>query len=394
MTTTAKAGPPGAKTAKPLDKDALARKEIITTIKGPITEKVTKLIPALAAFPNPYSSVLATPELLYACMQLVKTKREMFADFLVDSAGHPVAEDDKPLRCDRSVDQIISMVVRSGAKAYAAKRFAPTEQPVAKASAKAEPKTLLEKITALVSGKWGDMEVPKPSLTQGDLFYDAIKDHLDYDWQVPLIPYFAELPVKLIREMGRGVTRLHTPEGIAALADIGRQSMDQAKRILSDDMMREMLDTQPLAAKGVAFLGKDRYDYLHGTVYDKMGEKFWEMCVDCERLEAMEVQNAKDLEQMASHLHILSGDSINQIVRFLQFNQIPIILEVGSEKLGEEKFAEIFGIPGNKKLVKMFCEKIKMSKLDADDPDEDLRQKLPDVFGAYLRHPADFERGL
>lgn len=392
MATTAKAGKPAGKAAKPFDKDAANRKEIITTIKGPVTEKVTKLIPALAAFPNPYASVLATPDLLYACMQLVKTKREHFAEFLVDAAGNPVPEDDKPLRCERSVDQIISMVVRSGAKAYAAKRFTPVETP--KVKGKPEPKSLLEKITALVSGKWGDVEVPKPSPTQADTFYEAIKDYLDYDWQVPLIPYFAELPVKLIREMGRGVTTLRTPEGIAALADIGRHNMDQAKRILSDDMMREMLDTQPLAAKGIAFLGKERYDFLHGTVYDKMGEKFWEMCVDTDRLEAMEVQNAKDLEQMASHLHILSGESINQIVRFLRFSQISIILDVGTEKLGEEKFAEIFGVPGNKKLVKMFCEKISVAKLDTDDPDSDLRKKLPDVFNAYLRAPADFERGM
>ncbi|CAA7623301.1 hypothetical protein [Magnetospirillum sp. SS-4] len=391
-----KAVKPADKGAKPVDRDAAFRREIITTIKGPVTDKVTKLIPALAAFPNPYASVLATPELLYACMQLVRTKRELFAEFLVDAVGNPVAEDDKPLRCERSLDQIISMVVRSGAKAYATKRFAPpdAEAQLAAKTAKSEPRTLLEKITALVSGKWGDMEVPKPSPTQADIFYNAISDYLDYDWQVPLIPYFAELPVKLIREMGRGVTTLRTPEGIAALADIGRHSMDQAKRILSDDMMREMLDTQPLAAKGVAFLGKERYDYLHGTVYDKMGEKFWEMCVDTDRLEAMEVQNAKDLEQMASHLHILSGEAINQFVRFLQFSQIPIILEVGSERLGEDKFAEIFGVPGNKKLVKIFCEKIKVAKLDPDDPDADLRKKLPDIFNAYLRAPADFERGL
>jgi hypothetical protein len=390
-----KAAKPADKVAKPVDKDAAFRKEIITTIKGPVTDKVTKLIPALAAFPNPYTSVLATPDLLYACMQLVRTKRELFGEFLVDSAGNPVTEDDKPLRCERSLNQIISMVVRSGAKAYAAKRFAPPEADAkAQAKTRPEPKSLLEKITALVSGKWGDAEVPKPSPTHADVFYNAISDYLDYDWQVPLIPYFAELPVKLIREMGHGVTTLRTPEGIAALADIGRHSMDQAKRILSDDMMREMLDTQPLAAKGVAFLGKERYDYLHGTVYEKMGEKFWEMCVDTDRLEAMEVQNAKDLEQMASHLHILSGESINQMVRFLQFSQIPIMLEVGTEKLGEEKFAEIFGVPGNKKLIKMFCEKIKVAKLEPDDPDADLRKKLPDIFNAYLRAPADFERGL
>jgi len=374
------------------DPDVRNRREIVTTIKGPVTERLTSLIPALATFPDPYASVLATPELLHACMQLIRTRREHFQDFLVDASGAPVTEDDRPLRCDRSLDQIISMVVRSGAKAYGIKRFVPTEAP--KTPVKTEPKTLLEKLASLVSGKWSEAEIPKPQPTQADQFYNAIKDYLDYDWQVPLIPYFAELPVKLIRELGRGLTTLRTPEGIAALADIGRHSMDQAKRIMSDAMMREMLDTQPLAAKGIAFLGKERYDFLHGAVYEKMGEKFWEMCVDCDRLEAMEVQNAKDLEQMASHLHILSADSINQIIRFLQFSQIPIFLEVGTEKLGEEKFIEIFGTPGNKKLTKMFCEKISVAKLDLEDPDADLRRKLPDIFTAYLRAPAEFERGL
>lgn len=380
--------------AKPLDKDAANRKEIIATIKGPVTARVTQMIPALAHFPNPYQAVLSTPDLLYACLQLFKTKRDQFQDLLIDKDGNPVTNDIDRMRCERSVDQIISMVVRSGAKAYAEKRFGTADKPAAPVDAKKEPKTLLEKIQSLVSGKWGEMEVPKPSPTQAEQFYNTVKDYLDYDWQVPLIPCFAELPVKLIREMGRGVTTLRTPEGIAALADIGRHSMDSARRILSDSMMREMLDTQPLAAKGVAFLGKERYEFLHGTVYEKMGEKFWEMCVDCDRLEAMEVQNAKDLEQMASHLHILSGESINQIVRFLQFSQIPIFLDVGTEALGEEKFGEIFGVPGNKKVARIFCEKISRSKLDLDDPDSDLRAKLPDVFKAYLRAPADFEKGL
>jgi len=380
------------KTERPIDPDALHRKEIIRTIKGPLFDRITSLIPALASYPDPYGQVIATPDLLHACLQLVRTRRDKFQDFMVDSAGAPVLVDDLPLRCERSVDQVISMVVRSGAKAYAQRRFAPPES--SKPPPKPEAKSLLEKVVALVSGKWGEAEIPKPGLTQADHFYNAIKDFLDYDWQVPLIPYFAELPVKLIRELGRGVTTLRTPDGILALADIGRHSLDQAKRILSDAMMREMLDTQPLAAKGIAFLGKERYDFLHGAVYDKMGEKFWEMCVDCERLEAMEVQNAKDLEQMASHLHILSADSINQIIRFLQFAQIPIFLEIGSDKLGEEKFGEIFGTPGNKKLTKMFCEKISVARLDPADPDGDLRRKLPDIFTAYLRAPADFERGL
>jgi len=389
----ATAKPTAAPTAA--DRDSRNRRDIVTAIKGPVLTRVVELIPDLRAFPDPYVAVIASPELLHACLQLVRTKREHFQEFLVGPDGVPVTADDAPLRCERSLDQIISMVVRSGAKAYSQQRFAPADKaPPAPTPTKVEPRTLIEKITALVRGKWSEAEVPKRQASQADQFYESIKDFLDYDWQVPLIPYFAELPPRLIRELGRGLTTLRTPEGIAALADIGRHSMEQAKRILSSAEMREMLDTQPLASKGIAFLGQERYDFLRDAVYDKMGERFWEMCVDCDRLEAMEMQNAKDLEQMSSHLHILSADSITQIIRCLQFSQIPIFLETGTTALGEAKFAEIFGIPGNKKLTKLFCEKIAASRLDPADPEGDLRNKLPDVFKAYLRAPEDFERGL
>lgn len=380
--------------AKAVDKDAQNRKEIIRTIKGPVVERVLELIPALKSYDDSYGMVMATPDLLHACLQLVKTRRDKFADLLVDAAGNPVEGDDTPLRCERTLNQIIGMVVRSGAKAYAERRWGTATTPPAKMAMNAQTKSLLDKLSELVRGKWSEMEVPKPLPTQGDKFYAAIKDNLDYDWQVPLIPYFAEIPVKLIIELGKGVTTLRTPEGISALADIGRHSMEQARKIMSDEMMREMLDTQPLAAKGVAFLGKERYEFLHGAVYEKMGENFWEMCVDCDRLEAMEVQNAKDLENMADWLHLISGETINQLVHYLQFNQIPIFLTVAQEKLGEEIFAKVFGPPGNKKLIKIFCEKTQRTPLDPSDPNEDLKRRLPDVFGAYLRAPADFEKGL
>lgn len=378
--------------AKPVDKDAANRKEIVKTIKGPVVERLVKAVPAFGAYEDAYGTIMASPDLLYACMQLFRSKRELFADLLVDAAGNPVADDDTPLKCERTVNQIVGMVVRSGAKAYAEKRFGAS--PSIKQVVRPETKGWLDKIAALVGKKW-ESDRPKQPESAAKEFYAAIKDNLDYDWQVPLIPQFAELPVKLIRDLGKGVTTLHNPEGLEALADIGRHNMEQARRILSDDMMREMLDTQPLAAKGVAFLGKDRYQFLHGAVYEKMGENFWQMCVDCDRLEAMETQNAKDLEQMADHLHLISGTTIEEVVRNMQVPQIPVFLEVGRATLGDEEFEKVFGVPGNKKVVKMFAEKVAKTPLDpSKDPLQELRERLPPVFTAYLRDPVSFEKGL
>ncbi|MDA8231028.1 MAG: hypothetical protein M0006_06795 [Magnetospirillum sp.] len=393
-TTTTATKPAPKPAVKPADEDAANRKEIIRNIKGPVVERLVGLIPALAAYGDVYTTVMASPDLLHGCLQVFRKNRESFQDLLVDDEGRPVTDDDAPLKCRRSVNQIVGMVVRSGCKAYAEKRWAASSAPQARPAVRAETRSLLEKLAALVSGKWTEAEAPKPAASQADRFYAAIKDHLEHDWQVPLIPYFAELPVKLLHELGSGCTTLHNPEAIAQLADIGRHNMDQARKILSDQMMREMLDTQPLAAKGVAFLGKDRYEFLHSAVYDRMGEKFWDMCTDCDRLEAMEEKNAKDLEQMAEFLHIISAETINRLTDYLPLGHIAVFLRIASQRLGDEKFAEIFGAPGNKKLVKIFCEKTSAYKLDPAKPLEDLESRLPDLFGAYLRAPADFERGL
>jgi len=249
----------------------------------------------------------------------------------------------------------------------------------------------------MVSAKWENDAAGPPKAgqpTQADVVYAALKDNLDYDWQVPLIPHFAELPVKLIADMGKGVTTLRTPDAIHALANIGRRSMEDARRILSDQMMREMLDTQPLAAQGVAFLGKDKYEFLHATVYETMGEKFWDMCLDTGRLEAMETRPAKELEQLVKYLHIISGDTIQMMLEKLQFWQLSLFLEVGFQTLGNATFVAIFGVPGNPALAKRFTDKVTFLKPDKPGCEaEEFAEKMPDVFGAYLRDPKGFEKG-
>ena len=384
----------GSSAGKPEDKDAADRREIIRVVRGPVLQRVLQLIPAFGAYPNPYQFIISNPEILHGCVQLIRKQREEFQDLMVDGNGQPVTDDMTPLRCHRNLDQIVAMVARSGCKAYAEVRWAPEPVVDAVQIQKPEAKTLLDKLRQLVTGKWTDAEAPKQSESQAELFYKAISDYIHYDWQIPLIPYFAELPVKLLTELASGCTQLRNPEAIMQLADIGRQNMDQARKILSSASLREMLDVQPLAAKGIAFLGKTNYDFLHGAVYDQMGEKFWEMCIDTDRLEAIETRNPKDIENMAPYLHLIGADTINTMLEVVSYSHVPVFLEVALEQLGEATFTEIFGPHGDKKLIKVFCQKTAAYKLDQNEPLVDLAKRLPDVFVAYKRAPADFARGF
>lgn len=385
---------PAGKVSDPGDAGAQQKHRIIATLKGPVAETLRKLIPTLAPLEDPYRTVMESPELLYGCLLVFRKQRGKFAEFLVDAEGRPVTDDTTPLSCGRSVEDIVGMIVRSGARAYAQKRFVdPAPKPHV-----VEPHTrsLLEKLAALVTGNWREEERPKPrpNRSYAEDFYEAIRDNLDQDWQVPLIPHYAELPAKLIRELGRGLTTLRNPEAIAALANIGRKNVDEARKILSDDMMREMLDTQPLAAQGVAFLGKAKYEFMHGAVYGRMGARFWEMCKDVDRLEAMEDKNARDLNEMAAYLHIIGPETINRSIEKLQVYQLAVFLDTAWHVLGEREFTAVFGVPGKPALVKRFAEKAATFKLDPSDPGADFAARLPDIFKAYLLSPKGYEKGL
>ena len=99
------------------------KKDLIQTIKGPVVDRLKELIPALASYEDVYAAVVQNPDLLYGCLQVFRQRREYFQDLIVDSSGHPVGVDDMPLRCDRTLNEIIGMVVRSGARKFADVRF-------------------------------------------------------------------------------------------------------------------------------------------------------------------------------------------------------------------------------------------------------------------------------
>ena len=103
-----------AKKSAAAEQDTANKKAIVKAIRGPVMDRVIGLIPALGAYPNPYQSVISNPDLLYACIQLVRKQRDAFQDLLVAADGSPVMQDDQPLLCNRTVDQIIAMLVLRG----------------------------------------------------------------------------------------------------------------------------------------------------------------------------------------------------------------------------------------------------------------------------------------
>ncbi len=380
------------KTARPKPTGG-PKQDIARGIKQDVLPRLKQWVPALAEVSDGqlYDVAMADPAVLHACFEAFAEHRAEFGDITTGVGGAPILENDKPLRCERSVDEIVGMAVRSGARAFS-RKVLDDKKPVIRT---AEEQRLVDRLTAMVRELWGSdtAKGTRNAKSAAEQFYDAIRDNLDQPWQVPLFPYYVELPATLIEELGKGLTSLRTAEGIRELAEIGRTNLDEAKRIVGDELAREMLDVNPKSARGVASVGKAEFDRLNACFGDTLGEQRWEVFNDVDRLEALKGMDAKSIELLAPYLAIVGGETLKNIHRrFRQVYQLEAFLEVGLDILGRDLFVDTFGTPGRPAAVRKITEKMSEAKLDPSDPAGDFAATLADVLRAYGASPETYAK--
>jgi hypothetical protein len=163
---------------------------INSTLQGPVVDILGQALPELRAIPREqaYDRTLDDLDLLTRCFQFFRQEQQRFRSVLVDERKRPVAEDNVPLSCGRTLAEVIAMVVRTAAKRYFRRTITrPASRP---------------EVTAR---------------TAADELYDAIKAYLLHEWQVPLVPTYAEMDPALVRRVGAKILDAREPEMLARL---------------------------------------------------------------------------------------------------------------------------------------------------------------------------------
>jgi hypothetical protein len=333
-------------------------------------------------------------------MRLFDRQRAPFADLLKNGQGVPVSDDDEPLWCGRSINDVRVLVIRTTAKKYFrthGDRFHDIREHDTRPDSKVNV-PMLERLFDLVTRLWHPQPArtkapsrPKPK-SGADVFYEAMAPYLRHDWQLPLIPYYAALPKSLVRELGEGLLTMRRPEDLEFVLKIGRADFSEAQRI-TGDLTREMLDTDPRASAGIVHAGQAEYERLLGGLHEKMGARFWKVFAATDVLDSLQHKSTADIVEMASHLDRMSPDTVDSLVAFLQRPQIAPFLHVAEKVLQPKDFDAVFGIPGNPRLARIFAKKAAQLRLDPSDPN-DFENRLPFIFQAYMTAPADFAKGL
>ncbi|MBI3444679.1 MAG: hypothetical protein HY055_04835 [Magnetospirillum sp.] len=161
-------------------------KVINETLKTRVADIFRTLIPAFEDTPGAefYDIVMTNSEMLHGCITIFRRRRDAFRNLLVDGRGRPVNDDFVALRCGRSVHDVIAMIVRTHAKRH---------------------------FKATLGGD------PNNPASRAGRMYQAINEYLIHDWQVPLVPHYAPLPLHKVQEMGPRLLDIREAEILDAI---------------------------------------------------------------------------------------------------------------------------------------------------------------------------------
>lgn len=196
-----------------------ARQALNQTLAGPVMAKLVGMVPDLAWVPRgrELETALRDCDLLHRCFVAFRTHRASFRPLLVDGKGRPVGNDNTPLNCGRTVNQVIAMIVRSAAKRHFRARL------------DGFPPGRAERLHRRREVGWGGMLTwmsgrveesrSRRSRSAGDQLYDAIRRYLLHDWQVPIIPQYARMTPPEVVALGSRILDFRDAAELSAWLD-------------------------------------------------------------------------------------------------------------------------------------------------------------------------------
>jgi hypothetical protein len=371
--------------------------QINLTLEGPVAEVMAQLVPELRKLPRRgvLECVLDDPELLDRCFKAFRANTDRFRQLLVDGHNVPVEQADALLACGRSLDDVVSMVVRTCAKRQFRKRLDGDARPLKGGGERKPPppKGLLGKLMRVLSGG-GKAEPARRS--RGEVLYDAMQEHLVHDWQVALVPEYSTLSPALVKRLGKRILDYKVPEDIRRLKDNPAEL--PVPSTLPEDIPAFLVpaaarpERASQTAKPAAITGGAAPAPVHevkgGTAPpppapagDRRARIAEILTPDQKRLRSAaftmvlldpavraELPNADQTVRITGLLAEMGGLSVKMLVGELgvRMDQLAVMALTIYDLLGEEMFKRSFGVPGNLEYVAKFVERAKAAGITQD----------------------------
>jgi len=175
-------------------------------LRGPVIDVFRDNVPGLHGLSreHAFDMIMNNPELADCCFKLFRKHPELFEKIVIGPNAKPITSDTDELICGRTLEEVVALVVRAIAKRHFRARLAPLRPILARKPP--ERPSLLKRVLGIL---WPPPPPPpsrsKRKATRADSLYQAMREVLLYEWQVPLIPHYAPLPVPLVRSLGKRI---------------------------------------------------------------------------------------------------------------------------------------------------------------------------------------------
>ncbi|EME67653.1 hypothetical protein H261_22443 [Paramagnetospirillum caucaseum] len=292
-----------------------------------------------------YDKAMNDPKMLDECLRLFRERPELFAHVVIDAGKQPVTVDHDVLACGRTLAEAVALVVRAAARRYFRSKLDFRSKFQAP-----PPKPSLMKRMGLALGLShpppAPKHAPKPH-SRSEALYQAIREHLRFDWQVLLIPHYTPMSPTLVSDLGSRLLDIREAAELQALASPGNMPRDGRVPLLLDDARRLLVG------------GKDTIDaeILWRVVQQMDLARLFPNKSDVSQIRRAVAQvSATHVDVIRSLLPVLGGD----IRRFTAF------LMIAFTTLGEQRFKQDFCQTGQVHAARKLAERL--SKIEAPPP--------------------------
>ncbi len=351
----------------------VARRRINATLRGPVLHILAELLPEVAMLPREraYDIILGDCAMLERCFRTFRAARKQFRQVLVDRRDRPVHGDNQTLSCGRSLNQIVAMVVRSAAKRHFRLRLDPWRQSRATWPSPNRPNMVERMMTSFRPAP----PRPAPPPSAANQLYDAIKNYLLHDWQVPIIPQYARMTPAEVRDLGSRILDFRDAEALAAYLDGGEEAGLPAAPTLALPPVQpaETVEAAPVdhRARLSELLTDDGARLRMKTVVP--------ILLKPEINAVIRPANSEALRVLCRTISGTGAATLRQLaVEFgLPSENVSVFLAVAAQTLPAEVYPRLFGVAGDPSLVRLVIKRARASGLRPDSP--------PAAFAAFMR---------
>lgn len=310
-----------------------------TVLRRDIADILRENLPSLALVPRDkaYDAIMDDPNLLHQGFQLLRTRPELFKDVVITPERAFPSSDGDALWCGRTLSDVIALVVRACARRYFKKRMSGPK-----------PKPLpMPKVGFFqgISITLGFSEAPKRPKrkhmpTPADKLFNALRDVLLYDWQVPLIPAYAALSPQLVTKLGPKLLEFRDPMRLQVLAD---HSVEMA---MTEGKVPLLLDN----AKRLMTANTDTIN----------AEVLWSVCQKMRMSALFPGYDVGEMRKAVSLVAATSPAALKHLMPVLgdDIRKFTLYLFTAYGKLGPVRYRQVLGVDGQTWAVEAMARRV------------------------------------